>query len=92
MKRKWALRGESTYSKGIYGELTLTKPHQNRGCNTGVCISSRGGGGGSISSSSSSSSSSTRIHESEVLLFMHADDIAPALTPRLKSKIVPIYP
>jgi len=60
MKRKWVLRSESTYSKGTYGKLTLTKPHQNGGGNTGVSTSSRGGGS---SSSSSSSSSSTRIHE-----------------------------
>ena len=89
-------RSESTYSNGTYGELTLTKPHQNGGGNTGVSTSSRGGGIIIIiiisSSSSSSSSSSTRIHEYKVLLFMHADDMLSAVTPRMKSKTVPIYP
>jgi len=71
---------------------THTKPHQNGGDNTGVSTSSRGGGGGSSSSgggsssssSSSSSNSSTRIHECMVLLFMHVDDMASALTPQIE--------
>ena len=88
MKRKWVLRSESTYSKGTYGELALTKPHQNGGANTGVSTSSRSGGGGV----GSSSSSSTPIHECKFLLFVHADGRASALTLRLKSKTVPIYP
>jgi hypothetical protein len=92
MKRKWVLRSESTYSNGIYGELTLRKPHQNGGGNTGVSISSIDGGGGGGGSGGGSSSSSTRIHECEVLLFMRADGMTSALTPRLKSKTAPIYP